>query len=377
MFSKPTKSDGLVAAFVQYVNGDVTNPNGEIGANKISFKTLLLFGESIELSEKSYLKIVTNNKCVLVFYGPGLLQLPTNALDSWDLTQMSTRAICKESKLQVKLGKNQTELNNGEIFFHENKFASINTDLVFTSKSTKKDLIYQLNKVTPNKSLQNSAGKAWYNSLPLPEEQLSSKIAKSPILVKSRWYFEVLNGGSSLNHNNSIFNQDDLESFGMRITRNFKWRDHSALVEFMVLESEADQGGHYCCGPLPPDAKFNYLDAIQLGVGKRFNHERNWSFDSIAGLSFDTHQISQGLEGGSDIHVEVKYYSLYIKGGISRIFWSGKKFALNISANLQAKFSIFKDSEKQYNNLYTPIEYDGGFSQIALFFTIGPVYQQD
>lgn len=374
-FAQETKSP--IAAFVQYVKGEVTNPNGEEGSNTITYQDLVLYGESIRLKNESYIKLVTKNQCIFIFYGPGVVKLPTSKLDHWNISQLDTRFICKEAEIKLSLMGRNFSLSQSEFFYSHDKISFIGNAPAIKNRKLKTDTVYNTKDFKALYKLNTTQAQTWFKGLPVPKESKISSIEKPPVIAKSRWYFEMITGGGSLMHKSKFYDQDDLELFGIRFVTNFLYKGHSLLGELSFNEmNNYDRNHHHiCCGPLPSDVQHNRLDSINIALGKRFNHQKNWSFDAFIGLSLDKHQINQGLEGGTDIHTEIEYTSFYLQTGISRIFWAKKKYALNLSLNFQLKSTITKDGESSDYTPYNAGDYDGGFEETALFIGIGPMIQ--
>ncbi|MCB0512774.1 MAG: hypothetical protein KDC72_09505, partial [Bacteroidetes bacterium] len=351
----PDNSDFI--GLVQFIKGQVEwekRPNRDKN-EKILFKSFLHLSDVISISPKSYIKIISFQRCVGVVYGPAKLIMPVEVdRPRWYVEGGSARWICPDDQTQkVFFDGYEFDITQGEVFYYRNKLlvkkAQVSTQNVELKINTLYELKNKLWQPQKNKSIE-----VWNfeQKRPRPKESLvMNKPEKlKPHHDKSRWLFSHTESLEwSMSHSEKTLEMDtgpvDFEGESLMFHWELK-NDKSLIGLLRYSETNNRNGNNFCnydpvtdteiCPPdFDPNAS-NNLELLGADIGLRSRHKRNWSTYYLLGL----HEVSYGIHSqfineNVFLNRKEKYLGLSVSLGIDYLLefggwfdWLGLYFSL-------------------------------------------------
>lgn len=344
---------------------------------ELRFKSFFHRGDQIQISDDSYLKFITGDKCIGVIYGKGTFFTPKEKSNShvWSVYNADVRWICSVGRTQaIELDGNIIHIEGAEIFYHDQELFVRRGVVRVNGRVLSANQSYKIK--NSKWSLEKSRSKAYAlwklnDKQPMPAESMRSIKPKKEFT--SRWVASFGGGGGGLTHSNNVFNMDYDISNGnkcggtdcgdegdgppaVKFLGNFELFDRDFIMSLTFFEAQNnDQIDPMSCysnsGSNPSvdcSRLFDRLDVANANIGLRFNKNQKWSYFSTVGLSVISHQTD-----GSSSSFRTEYIGVNTVLGVDyflefqSINWLGFYF----SAEAIAAISLFKinSSEDQHS----------------------------
>ncbi len=356
-------------AIVQYSKGNT----------QYNFKDVILFDETIEVPKGSYLKVITQKRCVAVFYENTRVHTPANKTSPWEVINGSARWICPEQKIERVVYKDsELQVQNGELLLLNDELAVVRDSVLFNNRMLKPKTIYRyMNaKWLPLRN-QPDPYFIWRKnrSFDPPIESSLHSLEKPHDPFVTRVFLNVAPiGMSGIYHHNweSQFSEHRMDTHAFRIGTSFPYKNKSWFVFLEHSKAEEDDHKGYFT---PIGARHLSFEQTTLAVGLRHSHIKSTS--SYYYVGFTRQELEYGMNtqfGGLD--AEILYpYNLSVGGGYQKIFWPKSWISLMVGVDLKITQSL---SQGKLRFFYQPWNSNenprGAITQFSSFVYLGPVF---
>lgn len=373
---------------VQFAKGKVSRGENE----NLAFKSLLRFQDKIQLASDAQLKIITNERCVGVFYGPSVLHSPQNANDRlWKQDSGSSRWICPEGQEQLYAHSGSVfRIFSGELTLHRNKVLVRKAKVTTLSGELPVGVLLSQDQGVWQLEVSQDDLEVWEfnNHLPLPKESLP--VGKRP----QREYFSRFSVGPTfgfvdINHESSDLELKDARLNGARFQFERKSDlDHHWLFSLTWQDTENRKakdapGGDPQSYSWSDPNLFNRLEQWTFDIGHRFKAQRRFSPVARLGLGNLKHQINTSVPNSYGLNYEVEYLNLSLAAGVdTNLFLNSLPWlGLQISSEIFYQRTLFhlKTRNRMHwdNNGLGPSDKTlrGWIQQLGILVRVGPAFQ--
>lgn len=365
-------SDDKFAAIVQYSNAK----------EKYNFKDIVLFNETIKVPDDSYIKIITQKRCIAVLYKNTVVQSPVDRVSPWKIISGDARWICSEDKVErISVADSELQVQNGELLINGKQLTVLKNSVRFQDKDLNINTVYAYKntKWLPLKN-QPDPYTLWNKQerFPAPLESVRVKTEKPEDPYVKRVFLNLAPVGLSGVRNHEL--KDDgsdlsLETHAFRLGTNFPWKNKSVLVflEYSQGESGNENTGY---GPPPVGYKSIKFEATTLGIGLRHNHINSSSFYYYLGLTHQKYQMHQHPSTFEYYDTKVVYpLNISAGGGYQKIFWSKNWVSLMVGVDLKIIQSLTKGKVDFFNQPFNENKSpEGLLTEYSSFVYLGPVF---
>lgn len=360
------------AAIVQYANGK----------QEYDFKDLISFEKTITIPKDSYLKVVTQKRCIAVFYENTKVQTPKDRVSPWEVISGAVRWICPEEKIErVAFKGSELQVQNGEFLLTGNQLAVLRNNVRSENKDLSTQTLYAVknNKWLPLKN-QPEAYDLWnkQEKYPAPTESSRLKAEKPQDPYVTRVFLNGVPLGIAGLYNHEWENHASdysMETHGVRLGTNFPWKNKSVLVflEFIDIESSDNMDG---MGPPPLGYKFVKSEGFTLGLGLRHSHTKSSSFYYYLGLTHQKMFVHLRPDATDYYDAKIIYpYNATAGGGYHTIFWAKNWISLMIGADARITQSLSQGKVDFFNQPWGENKDPKSMmTQYSAFVYFGPVF---
>lgn len=357
------------AGIVQYTEGKL----------QYDFKDLITFDKTITIPKKSYMKVITQKRCIAVFYENSKIQSPIDKVSPWKILSGNARWICPESKVEKVMYKDsELQVQNGEFLLANNELLSIRDSVLFDNKNLElnKIYVYKNSKWTLLDD-QPEPYDLWekHKKFPAPQESahLKKEVPQDPYVA--RVFLNVAPIGISGFYHHGLENKVsdyELETHFFRLGTNFPWKGRSVLVFLEYDETDGDNNNN---GSTPIGAKDINVETATLGVGLRHSHVKSSSFYYFLGLSrinmrFHLHPDNLTYHDG-----EITFpWNATAGAGYQKIFWAKSWMSLMVGWDFKITQSLSKGNVDRYNGPPLPKDPEDFATSYSTFLYLGPVF---
>jgi hypothetical protein len=334
------------AAIVQYANGK----------QEYDFKDLISFNKIITIPQKAYLKVITQKRCVAVFYENTKVQTPADKVSPWKILSGSARWICPEDKIEkVNFKDSELQVQNGEFLINNNQLTVLRNNIKYDNKNLDPQIVYSY-KESKWEALddQPEPYEHWLkqDKFPAPLESARLKMEKPDDPYVTRLFLNVAPIGISGidNHEHGSSRSDyGMQSHSFRLGLNFPWKNKSALV-FLEYD-ETDGNNNKGMGPPPLGFKDFQLKSTTLGVGLRHSHVSKSSFYYYLGLTKSEVKFTLHPDPITFFNGELVYpYNVSAGAGYQKIFWAKNWLSLMVGLDLKITQSLSQGRVDNFNH---------------------------
>lgn len=367
------------AAIVQFSEGSsmVAGTSAEL-----DFKDIVKFGQDIEVSNNSKLKLITQKRCIAILYGNTKLQSPKDKLAPWIIKSGSARWICPEEKTEnLVLIEAPLEIQNGEILF-DKKFLIIFKDRVRSQvKELKTHLTYSHTngKFLPLKD-QPSESDIWKRDqkFPLPKESTRWKVDAPLNPSKFRVFLQPHMGIGGIHDwdKDRDITEQQYKTNGGRLGVNFQVAEKHSIVAFLeYTESENQDSRNSSNGPVPVGYFSNKIESFIAGVGLRHNYIEPASLYYYVGIARQEADAFVREDLSTDYRIKLIYqWNLVAAVGYQYILFPNSWFSLitGIEGRIIQSLDQGRVREQWASFGTKPDDPRGHFLNYSVNFYIGP-----
>jgi hypothetical protein len=366
-------SEEKFAAIVQYAEGK----------QGFDFKDLIGFNKTIEIPKDSYLKVITQKRCIAVFYENTKVQSPVDKVSAWKVLSGSARWICPEARVEKIIYKEaEVQIQNGEFLLTNGQLTPFKNSVRFENNDLIVGTVYiNKNNTWVPMSDQPDPYDLWkkHKKFPVPTESAQRNMEKPDDPYVTRLILNVAPiGVMGFYHHEqeSQLSDTNMQGHFFRLGVNFPWRNKSVLTFLEYDETDGDNNKNNGMGPPPVGEKSIRLDGPMLGIGLRHSHVSSSSFYYYLGFSrltmkFDSHPAPTSFYNG-----EILYpYNVAAGGGYQKIFWAKNWISLMLGVDLKITQSLTQGKVENFN---TPpgntADLRSAMTSYSGFVYLGPVF---
>jgi hypothetical protein len=283
---------------VQFVRGEVLWADANRQPDPV-FKSILRKGDALKLGQDSFVKIITQKRCIGVVYGPTTLTTGVSKEDDvWQVDESTVRWICPgKSEERLQIGKKALSLFSSEILYYKNKLLVLNGEPSGENGNLDPHKLY-VGKGSSWRLVKNQPHiyDLWLMNKEVPIPKESEPWAEPDKKATYRLSVGPQVGGGSFSYGDSNI-QDAVPSDlrGFRLTGYFH-RDKK--VYFLSMNSTERE-----TGPRSSSGGYNYsasykADVINFGI--RNNPENNFSY--IARFGVGGSELRPAYDNGSSFY---------------------------------------------------------------------------
>ncbi len=344
------------------------------------FKTILKKGDALKIGADSFVKVVTQKRCIGVVYGPSTLTMPKSKEDDvWDIEDSTVRWICpgkSEEKLQI--AKRPLTLFASEIFYRDNKLLVVKGEPQAENGSLEEKKLY-VGKATQFRPLkkQPHPHQLWEmnQEISLPKE---SNLWDEP--EKPRNYRFSL--GPQLGYGPFQYGNGDIQGAipndikGGRLTAYFH---RNKKVYFLSLNSNERTTG---ARPVASGSNYVYTGSLNIDTisfGLRQTPENEWSYTYRVGIG-GSELKPYYYNGGSSYNHTVTHGVLQLAFGADWILqiqgWEWLGFVITAEVQFTKSLGGARFKDNGYNPgdpLYSTLE-SNGFTSIDFMLHAAPLF---
>lgn len=346
------------------------------------FKDIIEFGKAINVPKNSYIKIITQKRCIAVLYENTKVEAPADRVSPWKVVSGDVRWICPEDKVERLLIKDlEVQVQNGELLLTGSQLLVIKNSVRIKEKDLNSNSVY----IYKNKKFlllknQPDPYDIWtkQQKFPAPLESLSVKVEKPQDPYVNRVFLTVAPVGfAGLYHHeeeNKVSNFE-MGSHAFRLGVNFPWKNKSiyTFLEYNQGDSTEKNNNNQ---PIPVGTKSLKFEATTLGLGLRHNHINSSSFYYYVGLTNQKVIFHLRPETNKFLDGKLKYnYNVTIGGGYQKIFWPKNWVSLVIGFDLKVIQSLDQGEIVFLNQSFNEdIDPRSAITEYAGVFYLGPTF---
>lgn len=363
-------SEEKFAAIVQYTKGQAPQ----------EYKDLILFDKIIDVPRDAYIKVITQKRCIAVFYENTKVQSPINKVSPWKVLSGTARWICPEDKIEKVSYKDATiEVQNGEFLITDDQVTAIRDNVKYDGKKLQPENVYayRKNKLLPLKN-QPEPYDLWkkQEKFPAPLESARLKMEKPQDPYITRVFFNVAPFGISGLYNHELESHASdfkMESHFFRLGTNFPWKNKS-IFTFIEFSDGKSHDRNNSMGPPPLGFKSIEYEATTLALGIRHSHVSSSSFYYYGGLTYQ--KVSTHLHPDFSTYYDSKViypYNLTAGGGYQKIFWARNWISLVVGLDFRITQSLTQGRYGDSNSFSSDVQLSA-ITEYAGFFYLGPTF---
>ncbi len=363
---------------VQFVKGEVLWADTSRQPDP-QFKSVLRKGDVLKIGPNSFVKVISQKRCVGVVHGPSILSTAISKEDDvWQIEDSTIRWICPgKSEEHLRIGKRPLTLFASEIYFHKNKLLVIHGEPQAENGSLDEKKIY-VGKSTQWRPLktQPHIHDLWSlnREMPAPIESFPWEEPEKASLY--RLSFGPQLGWGSFNYDDAnIRDAIPKDIKGGRLTWYFH-SDSKKVYSLSLNFKERASGVRSTSG-----SSYTYTGSLKTEVisfGWRLNPDREWSYTTRIGIG--SSELRPEYNNGSSFYSHtVEHGVLELGFGVDRIFriegWNWLAFVL--SGEIQFVKSLgnakFKDNGFSGGDPLYSVLSSNGFSAFDFVVNAGPL----
>ncbi|MES2768887.1 MAG: hypothetical protein V4596_07045 [Bdellovibrionota bacterium] len=361
------------AAIVQYTNGKT----------ELDFKDLITFDKTIEVPKNANIKVVTQKRCVAVFYENTKLQSPTDKVSPWKILSGNVRWICPEDRVERIVYKDtEIQVQNGEFLLLGNQLTAIRDNVRYDGKDLKLETIYVYkNGKWLSLKEQPDPYDLWkkHDKFPPPLESTRLKMEKPIDPYVTRVFLNVAPVGIAGFYHHELENtvsEFDMDTHAFRLGTNFPWRGKSIFTFLEFNQGESKDNKNQSMGPPPIGFRSIRFEAFTLGLGLRHSHVSSSSYYYYLGLTRQRVEFHLRPESSSFYDGEIEYpYNITVGGGYQKIFWAKNWISLVIGVDLKLIQSLSQGKVEYFNQPFSETKDPRStITEYAGFLYLGPTF---
>ncbi|OQW52183.1 MAG: hypothetical protein A4S09_09290 [Proteobacteria bacterium SG_bin7] len=362
---------------IQFVKGEVLWADTSRQPDP-QFKSILRKGDVLRIGANSFVKIISQKRCVGVVHGPSTLSTAISKEDDvWQIEDSTVRWICPgKSEEHLRISKRPLTLFASEIYYHKNKLLVVSGEPQAENGSLDSKKVY-VGKSTHWRPLRNQPHihDLWSMNRETPAPVESQPWEEPEKATRYRFSLGPQLGWVTFNYEDAnIRNAIPNDLKGGRITGYFYGEKKAYSLSFNFKERTSS--AHSSSGP-----NYNYTGSMKTEVisfGVRFSPDRDWSYTARIGVGGS--ELRPEYNNGSSFYSHIVQLGIVeLGGGVDRVFriegWDWLAFIL--SGELQIVKSLgsakFKDQGSSGGDpLYSVLE-KNGFSSVDFVIHAAPL----
>lgn len=313
---------------------------------KEEFKDLILFDQTIEVPKNAHLKLVTQKRCIAVFYENTKVQTPKDKVSPWNLISGSARWICPEEKIERVIYKeSELQVQNGEFLLTNNQLYILRNNVKFDGKNLDLETLYTHKGKWLLLKNQPDPYDLWKKQekypAPIESERLRAEKPQDPYIT--RVFLTVAPTGFAGFYHHELENRlsdFEMDTHAFRLGTNFPWKNKSLLVFLEYREGESKDRSEQW-GPPPIGYKSLKFEDATLGLGLRHNHPNSSSFYYYVGLTRQEMSAHTRPSTNEFYDTRIVYpYNVSAGGGYQKIFWAKNWISLVLGFDMKITQSL-------------------------------------
>lgn len=373
---------------VQFVSGDVTWEDEKKTPDPL-FKSIIRRGDKLVLSKGSYIKVITQKRCIAVAFGPGTLDAPkSHEVSIWESNGTSLRWNCPSGQEEkIVIDDKPLTLFGGELFYHSAKLLMRAGEAQAQSGRLEATNLYNGKEnfwvIAKNQPSPFDLYK-FNQELPQPIESLKQEEPAKP--ARYRLSLTPMAGEGNIEHNTAQIRETASEGIeGGRIQVYFHTKKSTYF--FAISEYGQSDNQNYSCGPGCNPGNYAELEVFMLSFGQRFQRERSWSYFYRVGLGdvslqYNIRNTVSGCGTNCYIQDRVKYDALTLGLGVDKIFNFYERKTLSwLGFMISAEFQYLtngSEGRSKENHTSQAVERDvirqSGLHSMSMIFSLGPLF---
>lgn len=363
---------------IQFVRGEVLWADTSRQPDP-QFKSILRKGDVLKIGPNSFVKVISQKRCVGVVHGPSILSTAASKEDDvWQIEESTVRWVCPgKSEEHLRINKRPLTLFSSEIFYHKNKLLVVKGEPQAENGNLDEKKIY-VGRNTQWRPLKNQPHiyDLWLMNQETPIPLESSPWEEPEKASRYRLSFGPQLGWGSFNYEDAnIRDAIPKDIKGGRLTWYFH-RDNKKVYSLSLNFKERASGVRSTSG-----SSYTYTGSLKtetLSFGWRLNPDRDWSY--LARMGIGSGELRPEYNNGSSFYSHtVEYGVLELGFGVDRIFriegWNWLAFVLSGEIQLVKSLGNAKfkgNGPSSGDPLYSTLS-TNGFSTFDFVVNAGPL----
>lgn len=349
----------------------------------VDFKDVIHFSDEIKIPKGSRLKIITQKRCIAVFYAGANTLAPASKEMPWEVKQGPVRWICPEEKIEKIIFRGQElQIQNGELLLYGNSLVVLKSQIFYNGQMLKPNTVYDFHDgswvIAQN---QPEAYEFWTKTIryALPVESVQNELPKPSKPITSRIFLTPLFGFGGVQnydqgHNYSAYG---MKGDGARLGTNFLWKNKSVFLFFDFYKARTPNHGNYRNGPPPVGTKDISTDNFTIGIGLRNNHQKSGSSYFYGGLTRLRYDFIYSQEQFETFGGQIRY-PLALTGGFGyqKTIFNKSWLALTLGGEFRITQTLSRgeivNNFQPFNQDHNPRAY---LTNYAVIIYLGPIIQ--